>query len=81
MRKHKRPIQAPCRFDAGKRGDCKAYLFEFQEQGAEKSRTMTIAAAKLEDAVSYLRRDSPDFQIKSIQNLGLIIMVSGSPLD
>ena len=41
---------------------------------------MTIAAAKLEDAVSYLRWDSPDFQIKSVQNLGLIVLVSCSPL-
>lgn len=79
MPKHK--AQPTNRFDTGEGGECEAYLFEFQEQGTGEPRTLTIAAAKLEDAVSYLRGHSPDFQIVSVQNLGLIVMVSGSPLD
>lgn len=79
--KHKSPAQLAKRFITGNSGECEAYLFKFQEQGSEEPRTMTIAAARLEDAVSYVRRDSPDFQIKSAQNLGLIVLVSGSPLD
>lgn len=81
MPKHKSTAQLAKQFITGNSGECEAYLFEFQEQGSEERRMMTIAAAKLEDAVSYVRRDSPNFQIKSVQNLGLIVLVSGSPLD
>ena len=75
MPKQKVARQPHNRFNAGKRGECEAYLFEFQEQGSEERRTMTIAAANLEDAVSYIRWDFPDYQIKSVANLGLIVLV------
>ena len=81
MPKHRTLTRPTNRFDTGKRGLCEAYLFEFQELGMGEPRKLTIAAARLEDALSHLREDSPDFQIKSAQNLGLIVMVSGSPLD
>jgi hypothetical protein len=81
MPKHKTHARLTNRFDTGKRGLCEAYLFEFHELGMGEPRTLTIAAARLEDALSHLRGDAPDFQIMSVQNLGLIVMVSGSPLD
>jgi hypothetical protein len=36
---------------------------------------------KLDEALAYLRWHEPDFTIESVQNLGLILMVSGSPVD
>lgn len=81
MNKHKSVIQLAKRFATGKDGGCEGYLFEFHEQGTPESRTLKIAAAKLDEALSYLRGYEPDFQVKSVHNLGLIIMVSGTPVD
>ena len=57
MPKHKTLARLAKRLDAGKRGLCEAYLFEFQELGMGEPRTLTIAAARLEDALSHLRED------------------------
>jgi hypothetical protein len=46
-----------------------------------KPNTTRIAANTLDEALEYLRRDEPHFVIDSVQNLGLIILVSGSPRD
>lgn len=81
MPKHKSIVHLAKRFATGKGGGCEAYLFEFQEQGAPESRTLKIAAAKLDEAVKYLRGHEPDFHVKSVHNLGVIIMVSGTPVD
>ena len=81
MPKHKSIVQPAKRFTTGKGGGCEAYLFEFHEQGTPQSRTLKIAAAKLDEALSYLRGHEPDFQVASVHNLGLIIMVSGTPVD
>ena len=81
MPKHKALARLINRFDTGNRGLCEAYLFEFQELGIGEPRKLTIAAASLEDALLHLREDSPDFQIKSVQNLGVVVLASGSPLD
>jgi hypothetical protein len=81
MPKNKTVARLTNRFNSGKCGLCEAYLFEFQEVRMGEPRSLTIAAARLEDALSHLREDSPEFQIKSVQNLGVIVMVSGSPLD
>jgi len=45
------------------------------------SDSVHIAANTFEEALAYLRWQRPDFQLHSMQCLGLIIMVSGSPLD
>ena len=81
MPKHNSIVQLDKRFTTGKGGGCEAYLFEFQEQGTSESRTLKIAAAKLDEALKYLRGYEPDFQVKSVHNLGVIIMVSGTPVD
>ena len=57
------------------------YLFEFEEQGTPESQTLKIAAAKLDEALKYLGGYEPDFHVKSVHNLGIIIMVSGTPVD
>jgi hypothetical protein len=87
MRKDNTVKRQDSRFEAGARGGCEAHLFEFQEQSAAEPepepepRTVRIAAIKLDEALSYLRWHAPDFQIERVQNLGLILMVSGSPVD
>jgi hypothetical protein len=81
MRRDKTPRQSTSRFEVGTRGACEAHLFEFQEECMAEQRTVRIAAVKLDEALSYLRWHAPDFQIKSVQNLGLILLVSGSAVD
>ena len=65
----------------GRFGGSEAQLFEFQEMGAQEPRVVRVAALKLDDALSFLRLHEPDFQIKRVENLGLVLMVSGSPVD
>lgn len=81
MPKSKSIVQLAKRFATGKGGGCEAYLFEFQERETTEPRTLKIAAAKLEEAIHYLRRYEPDFQVKSVHNLGVILLVSGTPVD
>jgi hypothetical protein len=46
------------------------------EQTVEK-----VAAADIYEGLSYLRRRQPDFVVTAAQCVGLITLVSGSPLD
>jgi hypothetical protein len=94
MGKNKKKNQAENRFVIGRHGGCEALLYEFRERlpsiadsGDSKSadlpkpHTTRIAANTLDEALKYLRWDAPHFVIDSVQNLGLIVLVSGSPLD
>ena len=70
-------------FRPGNGGACEAALYEFtgvapkgQEPPVEH-----VAACTLEEAMAYLRKYSPDFEIKRVELLYLIAMVSGSPLN
>lgn len=91
MNKDKNRKQTQNRFDVGNRGGCEASLFEFREcrpgealvsaaQSSEPS-IVRIAAVTFDEALAYLHWDDPGFVIESVQNVGLIVMVSGSPLD
>jgi hypothetical protein len=40
-----------------------------------------IAAVKLDEALDCLHRHEPDFEIDSVHNRGIILMVSVSPVD
>jgi hypothetical protein len=93
MDKGKKKKQAN-RFEIGRHGGCEALLYEFRErlpwiavpndpEAADlyKPHTTRIAANTFDEALEYLRWDQPRFVIDSVQNLGLIVMVSGSPLD
>jgi hypothetical protein len=81
MGKDKKRKQSPNRFEAGTHGGCEASLFEFSEKHSSEPHVIRIAAWRLDEALAYLRWHAPDFVIDSIQNLGLILMVSGSPVD
>ncbi len=82
------------KFRPGTHGGCEALLYEFREgppsdfiDGARTrtpsihSRVTLIAAETFEEAVTYLQIDSPDFKVQTVNCLGLMIMVSGSPAD
>lgn len=81
-------------FATGRRGCCEALLYEFRERspsvaesddsksaGQQKPHTARIAANTFDEALEHLRWDQPHFVIDNVQNLGLIVMVSGTPLD
>lgn len=69
------------RFKAGRFGGCEAELFEFRNEDREEPNYLRIAAINFEDAVAYLRRHEPEFKVRSVQSLGLILLASGSPVD
>ena len=82
------------KFLTGVSGGCEARLYEFREKSLSLDpedtcsplrritpRTERIAAVTLDEALAYLRFDTPDFDVYSVTCLGLIVMVSGSPLN
>jgi hypothetical protein len=82
------------RFRTGVSGLCEARLYEFREKSLSPElddsrppsnriapRTEWIAAVTLDEALAYLRLETPDFDVYSVTCLGLIVMVSGSPLN
>ncbi len=71
----------PNKFEIGSHGGCEASLFEFSEKPSPEPHVVRIAALKLDEALDYLRWHEPDFEIDSAHNLGIILMVSGSPVD
>ena len=95
MSKREKDKEAVSRFKVGSHGGCEASLFEFRESGPYQEtetsgresprlperNTVRIAATTFDEALTYLRWTEPEFKIDSVQNLGIIILVSGSPMD
>lgn len=91
MAKHRR--QNRHNFHPGSRGGCEALLWEFRESDLPRDpepndkntlsavRVVMIAATTLDEALSYLRFNTPDFVVDAVKCLGIIILISGSPLD
>jgi hypothetical protein len=86
--------QVPSRFEIGNHGGCEALLFEFRDNlvrflddepdettDLPEPHIVQIAARTFDEAFAYLRWHEPDFVIDRVENLGLILMVSGSPVD
>jgi hypothetical protein len=80
------------RFRTGVSGGCEARLYEFREKRLPPDdnyplsnritpRTERIAALTLDEALAYLRFAATDFDVDSVTCLGLIVMVSGSPVN
>ena len=79
----------------GSFGGCEASLYAFRECASyheaetasrESSRppqqnTVRVAARTFDEALTYLRWTDPEFKIDRVQKLGIIILVSGSPVD
>jgi hypothetical protein len=90
-----RRYKSTLQFVVGSHGGCEALLFEFRERMPRnettiplwetlrllEQNTVRIAATTLDEALAYLRWGEPEFAIESVRNLGVILMVSGSPVD
>jgi hypothetical protein len=79
--KDKARKQLANRFEVGTHGGCEALLFEFHEKHLPEPHILLIAGASIDEALAFLRWHEPEFEINSVRNLGIILMVSGSPVD
>jgi len=85
-RQKKRPAKNQTRFRPGTSGECEAQLWRFTgPQGIfhddNAAEVHWVAAESLEAALHYMRRRYDDFNIGEARFLGMIPLLSGSPLD
>lgn len=86
MKAQKKRSSTKARFRPGRTGVCEAQLWKFtnlpgiltDDQAAE---IHWVAAESLDAALVYLRRRHDDFMITEARFLGMIPLLSGSPLD
>ena len=74
------------RFRPGSTGECEAQLWSFTcppeiLSDDDASQAHWAAAESLEAALQYMRRRYGDFSITEARSLGMIPLLSGSPLD
>jgi len=86
MKAQKKRSSMKTRFRPGRTGVCEAQLWKFtnspgilKDDHAEEVRW--VAAESLDAALLYMRRRNDDFMITEARFLGMIPLVSGSPLD
>jgi hypothetical protein len=80
--KRKKNTYSPKRFQVGSEGVCEAQLWKFSNpENQEYQESHMVAALSIHEALNYIRRREPDFQISKAECLGMIAMLSGSPLD
>jgi len=72
-------------FRQGRSGACEARLYEFRgysgSNSSEEEKIERLAADCIYEGLVYLQRREPDFEVRSVQCVGLITLLSGSPLD
>jgi hypothetical protein len=85
MKKARSQLKTESKFRYGTSGACEARLYEFlgtygvgTDDEAELRR---IAAANVHEGLVYLQQWEPEFDVKSVQCVGMMILLSGSPLD
>ena len=70
-------------FRPGPEGACEAHLYQFigysSEDGLLEDVTRLIACSSPLEAVTYLSKREPEFRIRSFRDVGLIVLLSGSP--
>jgi len=75
----------PTAFRQGRFGACEAHLYEFRGRdcpsSSEEERVERLAADSIFQGLVYLKRREPDFEVTSVQLIGLVTLLSGSPLD
>jgi hypothetical protein len=74
------------RFRPGSRGACEAQLWSFtgpQRVSGEESipEAVWVAAESLDAALQYVRQRHDDFLITAARFVGMVALLSGSPLD
>ena len=75
----------PAEFRQGRFGAHEAHLYEFRGRdypsSSEEERVERPAADSIYQGLVYLKRREPDFEVTSAQLIGLVTLLSGSPLD
>ena len=84
--KKKRSAENKTRFRPGSSGDCEAQLWSFSSSPGifhdnNAPEMYWVAAESLEAALRYMRWRYDDFNIREARFLGMIPLLSGSPLD
>jgi hypothetical protein len=85
MKARRKGSSTNTRFRPGTSGECEAQLWMFTGppclKGDPVPETHWVAAESLDTALSYLRKRHDDFTIAEARFLGMIPLLSGSPLD
>ena len=86
MKAQKKRSSMKTRFRPGRTGVCEAQLWHFMGPPGTVEEDHTpqvhwVAAESLDAALLYLRRRHDDFLIVEVRFLGMIPLLSGSPLD
>jgi hypothetical protein len=86
MRKPQKRLAKELRFRPGSTGECEAQLWSFTGlpdilHDGEAPEVQWVAAESLDAALRYMRQRHDDFVIKEARFLGMIPLLSGSPLN
>jgi len=85
MKRHTKKSACNNRFRPGITGQCEAHLWCFTgPRGIGKDDPAAVhwvAAESLEEALRYMRERNEDFIITEARFVGMIPLLSGSPLD
>jgi hypothetical protein len=86
MKAQKIRSSTKARFRPGRTGACEAHLWMFTSSPKildddHAPEVRWVAAESLDAALLYLRRQHDDFMITEARFLGMIPLLSGSPLD
>jgi hypothetical protein len=86
MQARKKGLSINKGFRSGRSGACEAQLWKFTgPPGVVEDDAMAevhwVAAESLDAALLYLRKRHDDFTIAEARYLGMIALLSGSPLD
>lgn len=70
-------------FRPGRSGACEARLFQLSGPASSEGEALVkhVAACDLHEAVAYMQKWHPDFDVQRVELVGMIEMVSGSPLN
>jgi hypothetical protein len=72
-------------FRQGRFGACEARLYEFRGHAypgdPDEETLQRIAAQSIFEGLQYLQRRDPDFEVVSVQCIGLVTLLSGATLD
>jgi hypothetical protein len=72
------------RFRTGRTGGCESVLFEVTEwNGAsdQEKHIKRFAAESMRKVIAYLHRRDPEFRILSVQQVRLVVLLFGTPLN
>jgi hypothetical protein len=86
MKTEERKSGKKTRFRVGSTGVCEAQLWTFTGPAGVSSddhapEVYRVAAVSLDEALRYLRQRYDDLQIMEARCVGMVALLSGSPLD